>query len=368
MCQSLLTAGADKEAKHSATGSTPLHIVAAIGRAEACEVLLAAGADIAARDSCRRTAKDCAVASGHTHLAGLLQSRAEEVRLREMHSASAAKERETADGEGGGHRAQHRRHAINAPLLGEGRGEVRTTCSLDPTGSRAGVLLALIFILVLAAWVLVEWISRGDRPTELAALRAFRQPRDWTGDNPCAGWTGVHCSGLLWPTVTGLFLGDRRGDVAGDVAALAPLVHLTYLRLSSTAVSGTIPPAYGGMAALGTLDLDNTQLSGTIPEALGQAAALRYLDLHNTQLSGTIPEGLRQAASLRSLGLRNTQLSGTIPEALGQSLTALYLSGTGVTGCLDFCGRHPRISDCRCPTNEQAAGAAHQESSQAPEL
>ena len=167
--------------------------------------------------------------------------------------------------------------------------------------------------------------------------------------------------------MTDLRLGNRP-DLAGDVAALAPLVRLTNLALSSTAVSGTIPPAYGDMAALRFLELYSTQLSGTIPEALGQATALEVLWLYGTQLSGTIPEGLRQAASLRRLDLDNTQLSGTIPEALGQSLTQLYLSGTGVTGCPDFCGRHPRISICSCPTNDEAAGAAHQESSQTPEL
>ena len=83
----LLNFGADKEAECSTTGSTPLHIAAATGRAEACEVLLDAGADNEAKDNSGRTAMACAIANGHTHLAGLLQSRAEEARLREADGA-----------------------------------------------------------------------------------------------------------------------------------------------------------------------------------------------------------------------------------------------------------------------------------------
>ena len=141
----------------------------------------------------------------------------------------------------------------------------------------------------------------------------------------------MFCTGFLRPVVTELSLPgsqSSRSDLTGDVATLALLVYLTYMNLDYTAVFGTIPPAYGDMAALRTLYLHNTQLSGTISPELGQLTALIDLRLYNTQLSGTIPDALGDMAAL----------------------THLDLQGTGVTGCPDFCSRHPRITTCSCPT------------------
>ena len=194
-------------------------------------------------------------------------------------------------------------------------------------------------------------------PVELAALQAFKVSSgnsaelwSWTGDDPCReralGWAGVSCTGLLQPTVTRLRLQGSQSspsDIAGDVATLGPLVRLTDLDLHYTVVFGTIPPAYGNMTALTILRLYNTQLSGTIPPELGQLTALNYLALSSTQLSGTIPDALGDLAALGQPFLQGTQLSGTVPAVLGDlaALTQLWLMGTGVTGCPDFCSRHP---------------------------
>ena len=171
---------------------------------------------------------------------------------------------------------------------------------------------------------------------ELAALRAFKASgsgsglASWdVGDDPCAGWAGVSCSAAVQRAVSEVRLYSIPGTsgLTGDIATLAPLVHLTALGLSYTGVFGTIPSGYGDMAAL------------------------TLLQLHRTQVSGTIPAELGKLETLETLGLESTEVSGTIPDALGRlpALTGLWLEGTGVTGCGDFCSRHPSITDCRCP-------------------
>ncbi|XP_021294722.1 LOW QUALITY PROTEIN: probable LRR receptor-like serine/threonine-protein kinase At1g05700 [Herrania umbratica] len=96
--------------------------------------------------------------------------------------------------------------------------------------------------------------------------------RNWQGD-PCApqaySWEGLNCSydGYNSPTIISL-------------------------NLSSSGLTGEIPPYIANLTQLQHLDLSNNSLTGAVPEFLSHLQSLTLLNLKDNKLNGTVPAGL----------------------------------------------------------------------------
>ncbi|XP_057734945.1 probable LRR receptor-like serine/threonine-protein kinase At1g05700 isoform X2 [Arachis stenosperma] len=107
--------------------------------------------------------------------------------------------------------------------------------------------------------------------------RTYRvNSRNWEGD-PCAPfaykWQGVDCS------------------------SFDGFLRITSLNLSSSGLTGDIPPDISKLTMLKSLDLSNNNLSGTIPSFLAQLQSLEYLNLANNTLTGSVSNELLQKQS-----------------------------------------------------------------------
>ena len=115
---------------------------------------------------------------------------------------------------------------------------------------------------------------------------------------------------------------------------LGDLTRLRYLHLGDNQLSGTIPPELGAMTELDYLHLGSNELSDPIPPELGNHNQLDYLHLGSNQLTGAIPPELGNLTNLRSLHLESNQLTGAVPPELGNmtSLEYMYLHSNELSG------------------------------------
>lgn len=88
--------------------------------------------------------------------------------------------------------------------------------------------------------------------------------------------------------------------------------RVTHLALERRGLSGTLPPALGGLGALTDLHLSGNALTGAIPAELG-TLTLTDVTLSGNLLTGCVPRSLRAAAShdLDRLGLESCPLQPT---------------------------------------------------------
>ena len=74
LVRALVEGGVKVKARPDQEADSPLALAASLGNAELVELLLAAGADVAAKDADGTTARDAAVAGGHTRIVELLDA------------------------------------------------------------------------------------------------------------------------------------------------------------------------------------------------------------------------------------------------------------------------------------------------------
>jgi Leucine-rich repeat (LRR) protein len=226
----------------------------------------------------------------------------------------------------------------------------------------------------LAAALLAAARLEAVSPSELDALNQFYQVLDgphwldssgWTSGDPCT-WHGVGCVG---GNVVQLRLpGNRLRGSLGDLTKFAGLTSLGQLELFNdlslaranwNALTGPMPPGFGGMTNLfyvdlrfnaiaDTLDvfvpltglqylaLEENLFAGTTPTGLGQLVNLTLLTLNGNRLTGPIPAELGQLTKLTKLWLYNNALDSEIPPALGNlvQLTELRLGGNNLQGSI----------------------------------
>jgi hypothetical protein len=136
-------------------------------------------------------------------------------------------------------------------------------------------------------------------PEELKALKDFKTSvqsfsttalSTWTGDSPCAGWSGVFCSRPPRISVQRLDLGGVRLGTGNstNVSTLAGLVHLTYLNLSNTRVVGDVG-TLSPLTNLSALDVSGTSVTAQTPTA--QVDALRAFKASMGHLDNTMTPG-----------------------------------------------------------------------------
>ncbi|KAL6909470.1 hypothetical protein ACP4OV_001751 [Aristida adscensionis] len=86
--------------------------------------------------------------------------------------------------------------------------------------------------------------------------------KEWKGNNPCNGFTGVLC------------------DSSGNI---------TTLNLPDMGLSGNISPAIGKIASLQKLILSNNNITGTVPKEVAALPSLKEVDVSNNNLYGKLP-------------------------------------------------------------------------------
>ncbi|KAB2083657.1 hypothetical protein ES319_A05G283500v1 [Gossypium barbadense] len=152
---------------------------------------------------------------------------------------------------------------------------------------------------------------------------------------PCL-WQGITCSPqnrVISLSLPNIFL-----NISSFPSQLSSLSSLQLLNLSSTNISGSIPPSFGKLVHLRLLDLSSNSLTGSIPQELGQLSLLQFLFLNSNGLSGGIPPQLGNLTSLQVLCLQDNLLNGSIPSQMG-SLVSLQQFRIG--GNPDLTGEIP---------------------------
>ncbi|KAI3465426.1 hypothetical protein Pfo_022089 [Paulownia fortunei] len=146
-----------------------------------------------------------------------------------------------------------------------------------------------------------------------------------SSSTPCS-WQGITCSPQ--ERVISLSIPNTFLNLSSLPSELSSLSSLQLLNLSSTNISGSIPP-FGSFSQLRLLDLSSNSLSGLIPSELGRLTALQFLFLNSNRLTGPIPQQLANLSSLQVLCLQDNLFNGSIPSQLGSlvSLQQLRIGG-----------------------------------------
>ena len=100
------------------------------------------------------------------------------------------------------------------------------------------------------------------------------------------------------------------------------------LNLSSTQLTGSIPPEIGNLTNLTFLSLmgsPGNELTGEIPSEIGNLINLTYLNLMYNELTGFIPSEIGNLTNLNYLKLSSNQLTGSIPPEIGNLTNLIWL-------------------------------------------
>ena len=115
---------------------------------------------------------------------------------------------------------------------------------------------------------------------------------------------------------------------------IGQLQNLELLWLNVNELTGPIPPEIGQLKSLQELFLHRNKLTGPISPEIGLLIGLKKLSIHTNQLTGPIPPEIGQLKNLQSLRLSDNQLTGPIPPEIAgaESLQYLYLQNNRLTG------------------------------------
>ncbi|KAK6123979.1 hypothetical protein DH2020_042324 [Rehmannia glutinosa] len=78
-------------------------------------------------------------------------------------------------------------------------------------------------------------------------------------------------------------------------------------------LSATIPPQFGNLSFLVSLDMSNNKFHGDLPEELANLRRLKYLNLRENQISGSVPANFFNISTLEKVDFTNNNLSGNLP-------------------------------------------------------
>ena len=109
---------------------------------------------------------------------------------------------------------------------------------------------------------------------------------------------------------------------------LCNLRELTYLYITTSSFSGTIPECLFSLPNLRTLRIVSTAISGTIPSLVD--SSLTYIQIESSRISGTVPE---VSSTLQTLKLDVNRLSGTLSDSI-YKVRQVSLSHNSITGML----------------------------------
>ena len=157
---------------------------------------------------------------------------------------------------------------------------------------------------------------------------------DWSIDVPITRWPGVIAGGSPVRVVAlDLTTSGLTGEIPPELGSLSALQAL---HLYGNELTGEMPSELGRLANLTILDLGGNRLTGEIPPELGDIKNLTWIDLSFNDLTGPVPTEISSLVGLEWLVISGNDLSGTITGKLDTltKLTYLSLHDTSLTGCL----------------------------------
>ncbi|KAM3306497.1 hypothetical protein P3S67_013367 [Capsicum chacoense] len=106
------------------------------------------------------------------------------------------------------------------------------------------------------------------------------------------------------------------------------------LNLSNMALTGKIPPDFGNLTYLVSLDLGSNNFHGNLPQEMARLRRLKFLDLSINNFRGEVPSWLGFLHQLRFLNLRNNSFTGSIPSSFSNisELETLNLKFNSIEG------------------------------------
>nr|XP_018627910.1 probable LRR receptor-like serine/threonine-protein kinase At3g47570 [Nicotiana tomentosiformis] len=102
--------------------------------------------------------------------------------------------------------------------------------------------------------------------------------------------------------------------------------RVTVLNISDMGLTGTIPPQFGNLSFLVSLDLSYNNFQGELPPEFTRLLRLRAIDLSFNFLSGQTPQLLGDLEDLRMLSLENNSFSGFIPSSISKMKNLEFLN------------------------------------------
>ncbi|KAL6195154.1 hypothetical protein ACLB2K_030775 [Fragaria x ananassa] len=212
-----------------------------------------------------------------------------------------------------------------------------------------------LIVIVAVLLASTSWAVRACRPSDRAALLAFKaslhEPylgifKSWTGTDCCHKWYGVSCDqgtrrvadiNLRGESEDPIFeRAKRTGYMTGTISpAICRLTRLSSITIADwKGISGEIPRCISNLPFLRILDLIGNKLTGPLPSDIGRLQRLTVLNVADNQISGPIPESLTKITSLMHLDLRNNKISGKLPQDFNRltMLSRALLSKNMLTG------------------------------------
>ncbi|KAL9259074.1 Leucine-rich repeat receptor-like serine/threonine-protein kinase RGI4-like protein [Drosera capensis] len=154
---------------------------------------------------------------------------------------------------------------------------------------------------------LLSWKSSLNNSTQI--LSSWN-PLDST---PCT-WVGIKCNTNDRVVQLSLTLMDLQGPLP---VHLQPLESLNSLILSSTNLTGTIPPEFGDYRELVEINISDNAITGSIPVEICRLQKLQTLALQTNSLEGTVPMEIGNLSALVEFTIYDNQISGAIPKSIG---------------------------------------------------
>jgi len=114
--------------------------------------------------------------------------------------------------------------------------------------------------------------------------------------------------------------------------------NLEVLNLANNSLSGSVPESFGNLRSILSMHLNNNNFSGDIPSLALCKGSLRFIDFGDNNLEGTLQTWL-EFEHLIVLRLRGNKIQGSIPQSLCNmlSLKVLDLSSNNITGKIPQC-------------------------------
>ncbi|QCD93841.1 LRR receptor-like serine/threonine-protein kinase FLS2 [Vigna unguiculata] len=111
-------------------------------------------------------------------------------------------------------------------------------------------------------------------------------------------------------------------------------MSVTYLDLSSNALTGLLPNCWQNFPSLEVLNLANNSLSGRVSESFGNLQNILSMHLNNNNFSGEVPSLTLCKRSLRFIDFGDNNLEGTLEWLDFDHLIVLRLRGNRIRGSI----------------------------------
>uniref|UniRef100_A0A2K2B0N5 Leucine-rich repeat-containing N-terminal plant-type domain-containing protein n=1 Tax=Populus trichocarpa TaxID=3694 RepID=A0A2K2B0N5_POPTR len=92
------------------------------------------------------------------------------------------------------------------------------------------------------------------------------------------------------------------------------LIYMSGIDLSNNNFVGAIPPEFGNLSEILSLNLSHNNLTGSIPATFSNLKRIESLDLSYNNLNGDIPPQLTEMTTLEVFSVEHNNLSGKTPE------------------------------------------------------